>query len=159
MPDIQPQIDKDSTLQRVILRITKDGVFLESIGRVAVLRIDYSGELKADVVGRNVVGVNRDTMIICFVDKVHTPFMKIIGRYEFKRVTAYSFDGKARNVTIILEDDKVQTMRTEWDTSDSKYEDLNYAYDGKRVRKTSVTYFDGNKEVTVNDKGKRIRSK
>ena len=159
MPDINPQIKPPSTLDNVILRITKDGIYLEFVGKIAALQIDYSGTLKADFDGRNVVAVSRDKIIIGFVHTVTTPLIKAIGRYEFKKATAYSLNGKAENVRIIIEDDKMQTMKTEWDTSDSKYEDLSYAYDGKRVRRTSVTYFDGDRKVTVYDKGKRIRSK
>ena len=60
MPDINPQIKPPSTLDNVILRITKDGIYLEFVGKIAALQIDYSGTLKADFDGRNVVAVSRD---------------------------------------------------------------------------------------------------
>tara|TARA_R100001443_G_scaffold57320_2_gene68089 strand:+ start:1395 stop:1868 length:474 start_codon:yes stop_codon:yes gene_type:complete len=154
MSDIQ-----GNTLESVILRQTKDGIFLESVGRVAVLKIRYEGNIKATFSGKYAVGMNKQEILIAFTEVAQKPFLKAVGRYKFKRAKAYSLGGDEVNVRIIVEDDKIQTMRTEWDTSDSKYEDLSYAYDAKRVRKSSITYLDGDREVTVNDKGKRIRSK
>ena len=146
------------SLESATLRITKDGFFLESAGRIAAIKLNYSGVLEATLDGC-IGGMNNKDIIVVFIEPAKSPFIKAEGRYKIIRGEAYSLDKKKIGLNIILEDDKVQNIKSEWNTSDTKYEDLDYAYDNKNIRRSRLTYFDGNKEVTVNDKGKRIRSK
>ena len=152
--------DSIGKLEKVILRQTKEDFFIETVGGdIAVMDLKYSGTIMAKLYGKNIAGMNRDKMIIVFFDKRQAPFMKAQGNFSIKLGIAYGFHGEQVSVTYIKEDDKMQTMRTEWDSSDSKYEDLNFSGYNNKVRKSSISYELNGKEVTVNDKGKRIRSK
>ena len=154
MTDITP-----TGLDNVVLTHRKEGFFLDSIGYVAVLKFKYVGDIKVTLSKRYPSGLSSNECIIAFTEPLEQPFMTIEGDFTLSSIFAYGFDGKEKQVKFVREDDKMQTLSTEWDSSDSKYEDLNYSSNQSRVRKSTISFIEDGIKTTYNNKGKRIRSK
>ena len=94
---------------------------------------------------------------------------KVVGktldvRYgEYKRGKIYVYiDGRSMGDPyrdMKAADKEMKNIKSEWNTSDSKYEEFNKTSRGSRARKTRVTYTLEGKKITMNEKGKKIRTK
>ena len=161
--------NQDSTkLTDVTLIVTPTSLSLALVPTIGVkpvlLDIKFSGEFEGELLDqqnleRNVLGISRGRMIIVFLGSLQSPFMSIRGIIQVRNAIAYSRDGSKVRATIQHKNDEMKNIHSEWNTSDSKYEELNKTSRGSRVRKTRVTYTLEGKKVTMNEKGKKIRTK
>ena len=152
----------------VTLIVTPTSLSLALVPTVGVkpvlLDIKFSGEFEGELLDqqhleRNVLGISRGRMIIVFLGSLQSPFMSIRGNIQVRHAIAYSRDGSKVRATIQHKNDEMKNIHSEWNTSDSKYEELNQTSRGSRARKTRVTYTLEGKKVTMNEKGKKIRTK
>jgi len=145
------------------LIVTPTHLDLESVpstgANPVALDIRYSGNIDGELLGNNIIGINRGRMLIVFLEPLESPFMNMSGDFKIKSVDVYSRDGSKVRASIRQENDEMGKIKSEWNTSDSKYEELNQTSRGSRVRKTRVTYTLEGKKVTINEKGKKIRTR
>ena len=128
----------------------------------SVIDFRYSGEhFAAEMLGmRDVVGINRQRILMAFIDAPRPTFLRVTnGDIRIQRIVAWGKDGKTIPITVKTNNDEMQNIKSEWNTSDSKYEELNKTSRGSRARKTRVTYTLEGKKITMNEKGKKIRTK
>ena len=127
-----------------------------------VLDIRYEGrDFEAEMLGmRDVVDMNRQRILMAFIDVPRPTFLKITnGAIRIQRITALGKDGKRIPVTVKEYNDEMQNIKSDWNTSDSKYEELNQTSRGYRGGNIRMTYTLEGKKVTINEKGKKIRTK
>ena len=160
---ILPQDQDSMQLTDVILVVTPtylDIILTPKIGvKPVLLDIRFSGQFEGELLGRNVLAVSRGRMLIAFTGSLESPFMTVKGSIQVKKAIAYSRDGSKVRATIRQQNDEMKNIKSDWNTSDSKYEELNQTSRGSRVRKTRVTYTLEGKKITMNEKGKKIRTK
>ena len=160
---ILPQDQDSMQLTDVILVVTPtylDIILTPKIGvKPVLLDIRFSGQFEGELLGRNVLAVSRGRMLIAFTGSLESPFMTVKGSIQVKKAIAYSRDGSNVRASIRQQNDEIGNIKSQWDSSDSKYEDLNATSKGSRIRKTRVTYTLEGKKVTMNEKGKKIRTK
>ena len=127
-----------------------------------VLDIRYDGRgFEAEMLGmRDVVGINRQRILMVFIDDPLLTFLKITkGAIRIQRIIAFGQDGNKIPITVKEYNDEMQNIKSEWNTSDSKYEELNQSSRGYRGGNIRMTYTLEGKKITMNEKGKKIRTK
>ena len=150
------------TIHRYIFGAMSEEWNIEYTVAPVVIDIRYDGrDLEAELLGlRDVIGINRQRILMAFLDIPRPTFLKITnGAINIQRIVAFDKDGKNIPITVKTHNDEMQNIKSEWNTSDSKYEELNASNRGSRARKTRVTYTLEGKKVTMNEKGKKIRTK
>ena len=100
------------------------------------LEMRYEGTIDAELTGNNVGGCNNSKIIIAFLSYPKGTFMTYDGDLTIRSIKAYGYDSEEIPVTVEVVTDEMQTLGTGWDSSTSKYEELNKSKNKSKVKKT-----------------------
>ena len=123
-----------------------------------VLDISYSGDIVGELHGNNnVVGMNKNRMIIAFTGETKNHFMSMTGGFKINNATAYGADKQLINVILKNSNDELQKIQSEWDSSTNKYEEYDRSSRLTRVKGSEITFNINGKKRTINNKGKILK--
>ena len=92
------------------------------------LEIQYSGTLVADITGNVVSGLNKDKIIILFLDEPQEHLISYYGNFNISQIKAYGIEQKQVYTIPIdintITDDYIK-INSKWEESTTKYEDYN----------------------------------
>ena len=112
------------------------------------------GELHGN---NNVVGINKNRMIIAFTGETKNHFMSMTGDFKINNATEYGADKQLINVILKNSNDELQKIQSEWDSSTNKYEEYDRSSRLTRVKGSEITFNINGKKRTINNKGKILK--
>ena len=140
-----------------ITNTTKE-LHMEYSTKPVVLDISYSGNIVGELHGdNNVVGINKNRMIIAFTGDIKNHFMSMTGDFKIKKIKAYDGQKQKIPVTIKRVNDEVQKIQSEWDSSTNKYEEYNKSSKYLNVEESKMTFSINGEKRTINNKGKILK--
>ena len=141
---------------RITLTQRRNELILDSTDVVA-LDIYYTGNIQGELQGNNnILGVNLSRILVVFMGGVQEPFLTYSGGFSIIKAISYDKNNNKDACIVNVISDRIEGLKTEWDSSDSKYEDLNEgsAYTG--IRDTKLTYTANGVKYITNNKNKII---
>ena len=152
---------------KITLVVKKDELILEGLERAAVLDLKFTGEFHGTSSHpNNIVRAYNNRIIFAFGGEYDKNILRYVGTLKIDSGTVYWYTphspsreiNKAR-IRIAIKDDKIQNIKSEWDSSTNKYEEYLDEQSIIRTKKSLLTYNVNGKEQTFDTSGKRVRNK